>query len=193
MVIPRLCWPLLIYKISVSVVKCLELKISFLFKKMALYSSFYYKYRSVFFNLPFPSAFEEFNTNTQINQSQWAFVINRVSRSKNFGVSFSVEMLLLWDGTEAVVDAESRLEFQIVIGYHQPSIPRNQQMWLVSCRRQAMLTQGPAPDTKCKLIMSSFLTLPRLLDCLICTWNAMSIVLLLQIMGGWNCWGVVVL
>ena len=47
-----------------------------------------------------------------------------------------------------------------------------------------MLTQGPAPDPKCKLIISSFLTLPHLLDCLICTRNSMSIVLLLQMMGG---------
>ena len=57
-------------------------------------------------------------------------------------------------------------------------------MWLVSCMRQGMLTQGPAPDPKCKLIISSFLTLPHLLDCFICTRNAMSIVLLLQITGG---------
>ena len=56
-------------------------------------------------------------------------------------------------------------------------------MWLVSCRRQGMLTQGPAPDPKCKLNISSFLTLPDLSDCLICTRNAMPIVLLLQIMG----------
>ena len=61
-------------------------------------------------------------------------------------------------------------------------------MWLVSCRRQGMLTQGPAPDPKCKLIISSFLTLPHLLDCLICTRNAMSIVLLFQMMGGWGRW-----
>ena len=52
-----------------------------------------------------------------------------------------------------------------------------------------MLTQGPAPNPKCKLIISSFLTLPHLLDCLICTRNAMSIVLLLQMMGGWDRWG----
>ena len=32
-------------------------------------------------------------------------------------------------------------------------------MWLVSCRRQGMLTQGPAPNPKCKLSISSFLTL----------------------------------
>ena len=32
-----------------------------------------------------------------------------------------------------------------------------------------MLTQGPAPDPKCKLNISSFFTLPHLLDCLICT------------------------
>ena len=55
-----------------------------------------------------------------------------------------------------------------------------------------MLTQGPAPDPKCKLIISSFLTLEHLLDCLICTWNAMPIVLLLQLMGGGcDMWGVV--
>ena len=46
-----------------------------------------------------------------------------------------------------------------------------------------MLTQGPAPDPNCNLIISTFLTLPHLLDCFICTRNAMSIVLLLQMMG----------
>ena len=39
------------------------------------------------------------------------------------------------------------------------------------------------PDTKCKFITSPFLTLAYLLDCLICTRNAMPIVLLLQLMG----------
>ena len=57
-------------------------------------------------------------------------------------------------------------------------------MCLVSCRRQGILTQGHESDPKCKLIISSFVTLPHLLDCLICTRNAMSIVLLLKTMGG---------
>ena len=48
-------------------------------------------------------------------------------------------------------------------------------MWLVSCRRRGMLAQGPTPDPKCKLNISSFLTLPHLLDLLICTRNSMSI------------------
>ena len=64
-----------------------------------------------------------------------------------------------------------------------------QSMWVVSCRRQGMLAQGPAPDPKCKLNISSFLTLPHLLDCLICTRNSVSIVLLLWMMGGWDRWG----
>ena len=55
-------------------------------------------------------------------------------------------------------------------------------MWLLSSGRQGMLTQGSAPDPKCKLIISSFLTLPHLLDYLICTRNAMPIALL-QMMG----------
>ena len=50
---------------------------------------------------------------------------------------------------------------------------------------------GPTPNPKCKLITSTFLTPPHLLDCLICTKNAMSIVLLLGMMGGWDRWGVV--
>ena len=54
-----------------------------------------------------------------------------------------------------------------------------------------MLTQGSASDLKCKLIISSFLTLPHLLDCLICFRNTMPIVLLLQMMGGWDRWGLV--
>ena len=51
-----------------------------------------------------------------------------------------------------------------------------------------MLTQGPAPDPKCKLNISSFLTLPHLSDCLICTRNSMSILLLLQMVGGRDQW-----
>ena len=54
-----------------------------------------------------------------------------------------------------------------------------------------MMTQEPTPDTKCMLIISSFLTVPHLLDCLVCMGNAMSILLLLQKMGRWNKWGVV--
>ena len=49
-----------------------------------------------------------------------------------------------------------------------------------------MLTPEPSPDPKCKLIISLFLTLPHLLDCLVCTTSAMLIVLLLQIIGGWG-------
>ena len=49
-----------------------------------------------------------------------------------------------------------------------------------------MLTQEPIPDPKCKLNILSFLTLRHLSDCLICTRNSMSIVLLLQMVGGWD-------
>ena len=56
-------------------------------------------------------------------------------------------------------------------------------MWLVSCRRQGMLTQGPTPDPTCKLIISSFLTLPHLLDYLVYTRNVLSIALLFQMRG----------
>ena len=47
-----------------------------------------------------------------------------------------------------------------------------------------MLTEVPAPDPKCTLNISSFFTLSHLSDCLICTSNSMSIVFLLQMVGG---------
>ena len=52
-------------------------------------------------------------------------------------------------------------------------------LWLVSCRMHGMLSQGPTHGPKFKLIISSFFTLPYLLDCLICTRNSMPIALLL--------------
>ena len=69
-------------------------------------------------------------------------------------------------------------------------------MWLVFCRRQGMLTQGPAPDPKCKLNILSFLKLLHLSDCVICMRNSMSIVLLLQMVvvgKGRDKWRVVAL
>ena len=57
-------------------------------------------------------------------------------------------------------------------------------------RRQEMLTQGSAPDPKCKLNIS-FLTLQRLLDCLIYVKDIMVIVLLLQMIEEWEAWGVI--
>ena len=46
-----------------------------------------------------------------------------------------------------------------------------------------MLTEAPTPDLKCKLNISSFLTLPHLSDCLICTRNSVSIVFVLEMVG----------
>ena len=65
----------------------------------------------------------------------------------------------------------------------------SQWMWLVSCRRQGMLTQGPAPDPKCRLNITSFLTFPHTLHCLICAKDIMSTVLLLQEIEGQESWG----
>ena len=46
-----------------------------------------------------------------------------------------------------------------------------------------MLTQGPIPDPQCTLNISSFLTLPHPLNCLIWTEDIMIILLLLEMMG----------
>ena len=56
-------------------------------------------------------------------------------------------------------------------------------MRLVSCRRHGMLTQGSAPDPKCDLNITSFLTLPHSSHCPICAKDIMVTDLLLQVMG----------
>ena len=55
--------------------------------------------------------------------------------------------------------------------------------WCLAGARGCRLKSLPATDAKGKLIVSLFLMLPYLLDCLICARNAMYIVLLLQMMG----------
>ena len=54
-----------------------------------------------------------------------------------------------------------------------------------------MLTQGPTPDPKCELNITSFLTLPHPLHYLVCAKDVIVTVLLLQVMGGWKGWEVV--
>ena len=51
-----------------------------------------------------------------------------------------------------------------------------------------MPTPGPILHPKCKLNISSYFTLPHLLDWLICTRNAMPIGLVLEMMCGWDRW-----
>ena len=53
-----------------------------------------------------------------------------------------------------------------------------------------MLTQGPAPDPKCELNITSFLPLPHPFHCPICSKYIMVAVLLLQVMWAWEGWGV---
>ena len=52
-----------------------------------------------------------------------------------------------------------------------------------------MLRQGPPPDPKCELNITSFFTLLHPLCCLICAKDIMVFLLLLEVMGGWVGWG----
>ena len=65
----------------------------------------------------------------------------------------------------------------------------SQWMWLLSYRRQEILTQGSTPDPKCGLNITSFLTLPHRLHCLICAKDIKMIVSLLEVMIEWEGWG----
>ena len=53
-----------------------------------------------------------------------------------------------------------------------------------------MLAERTAPHRKGKFIISSFITLPYLSDCLICTRNVIPNLFLLQMTGRWDSWWV---
>ena len=130
MLIPRLCWPLLIQGISISVVNCLEHKIS----------SYLNIHRSTtntcLYSLtpPCPLPLKSL-TSTLKSIKVSGHLLLRKSADKQISESTSqlkcgfwdvTEAIShlkcgIWDVTEAVVDAESKLEFQKVIGYHQTS------------------------------------------------------------------------
>ena len=134
MLIPRFHWPVLIYEISISVVNCLEHKISSLLRKwlnihhpmtnICLYS--------LTFSCPLPlKGLTSILKSTKVN----GHLLLKESADKQISGSASQLKCGFWGVAEAVVDAESRLEFQKVIGYHQtsragfgsfksPSIPR---------------------------------------------------------------------
>ena len=118
--VPRLRWPLLIYEISISVVIKLEQKISSFLRKwlkihpsttnICLYSS----------SSPCPLPLKSL-TSILKSAKVSGHLLLRDSTDPNITESTSHLKCGFWDVSEAVIDAESRLEFQKVIGYHQTS------------------------------------------------------------------------
>ena len=120
MLIARLHWPLLIYKISISVANCIEHKISSLLRKwlnihhsttnICLYSSTS--------SCPLPlKSLTSILKSTKVS----GHLLLRESADKQISKSASQLKCGFWDISKVVADAESRLEFQKVIGYHQTS------------------------------------------------------------------------
>ena len=120
MLIPRLQWPLLIYKISISVVNCREHKISSFLRKwlnihhsttnICLYSS----------TSPCPLPLKSLTSILKSTKVSGHLLL-RESADKQISKSAFQLKCGFWAVAEAVVDDESRLEFQKVIGYHQTS------------------------------------------------------------------------
>ena len=110
MLISRLCCPLLIHEISISVVNCIEHKISSFLKKwlnihhsatnICLYSS------TSPCLLPLKSL-----TSILKSTKVSGHLLLRESADKQISTSASQLKCAFWDIAEAVVDAESRLEF----------------------------------------------------------------------------------
>ena len=108
---PRLRWPLLIYEISISVVNCIEHKISSFLRKwlnihhsttnICLHSS----------TSPCPLPLKSL---TSILKSTRVIghLLLRESADKQISKSASQLKCGFWDVAEAVVDAESRLDFK---------------------------------------------------------------------------------
>ena len=118
MLIPRFRWPLLIYEISISVVNCLEHKISpFLRKWLNIHHSTtnicLYSLTSSF---PLPlKSLTSILKSTKVS----GHLLLKAPADKQISDSASQLKCGSWDVAEAVVDVESRHEFLKVIEYHQ--------------------------------------------------------------------------
>ena len=75
---------------------------------------------SLFFKSPCPLPLKSFISLLKSNKVSWHLLLLE-SADKQICESTSQLKCDFWDVTEAVVDAEGRLEFQKVIGYHQIS------------------------------------------------------------------------
>ena len=120
MFISRLRWPLLIYEISLSVVMRMEQKISSFIRKwlkihqsttnICLYSA----------SSPCPLPLKSL-TSILKSCKVSGHLLLRESADNKIDKSTSQLKCGFWDVSEAVVDAESKLEFQKIVGYHQTS------------------------------------------------------------------------
>ena len=134
MLILRLRWPLLIYEISISVVNCLERKISSFLRKWLNIHHSATNICQYFSTCPCPLPLKSLTSILKSTKVSGHLLL-RASADKQILETASQLKCGFWDVAEAVDDAESRLEFQKVIGYHQtsragfgsfksPSIPR---------------------------------------------------------------------
>ena len=120
MFISRLRWPLLIYEISLSVVMRMEQKISSFIRKwlkihqsttnICLYSA----------SSPCPLPLKSL-TSILKSCKVSGHLLLRESADNKIDKSTSQLKCGFWEVSEAVVDAESKLEFQKIVGYHQTS------------------------------------------------------------------------
>ena len=116
----RLPWPVLIYEISISVVDCLEHKISSFLRKLL---NIHHCTRDICLYSSTSSSPLPLKCLTLILKSTKVsgHLLLRDSADKQISESVSQLPCGFWDVAEAVVDAESRLEFHKVTGYHQTS------------------------------------------------------------------------
>ena len=120
LLISRVRWPLLIYEISISVVVKLEQKISCFLRKwlrihqsttnLCLYSS----------SSPCPLPLKSL-TSILKSAKVSGHLLLRDSSDDLIAKSTPELKCGFWKVSEAVIEAESRLEFQKVLGYHQTS------------------------------------------------------------------------
>ena len=118
--IPRLRWSLLIYEISILVVICIDHKICSFLKK---WLNIHHSTTNICLHSsasPCPLPLKSLTSIRKLTKVSGHLLL-RESADKQISKSASQLKCGFWDVAEAVVDAESRLEFQKVIGYHQTS------------------------------------------------------------------------
>lgn len=116
MLIPRLCRPLLIYKISMSVANHVKQKICSYLKKWQNISLLCLSSSSS----SCPVSLKSLTSILESNKISRHFLLRQSEDIQIYGSTPQLKSGF-WDVTVAVLNTESRLQFQKVTGYHQIS------------------------------------------------------------------------
>ena len=138
LLVPRLCWPLLIYEIPISAVLHLEQKISCYIQKCFKLNNSTTNLCSYSFVSPCPLSIKSLTSMMGSAKVSGHLLLHKSSDLCVSGTNIDLKPGN-WKVPEAVRKAESTFEFKIIIGYHQSNEQLLEQSQPLKCFQNGLM------------------------------------------------------